>query len=209
MFFPHVRMRDPLQQNRLDVFVPSGAVAGVIARTDRQRGVWKAPSGLEAGLAGVVEPAVKLSDGETGEISSLGVNCLRSFPAAGCVVWGARTLDGSNRFASEWKYLPVRRLALFLEESLYRGTQWAVFEPNNEALWSRIRLSIDAFMMGLFRQGAFQGKTPREAYLVQCDRQTTTQCDIEQGMVNILVGFAPLKPAEFVLIRIQQKAGQS
>ena len=127
---------------------------------------------------------------------------------AGNLVWGARTLVGADLLASEWKYLPVRRTALFLEESLYRGTQWVVFEPNDEPLWAQIRLNIGAFMQNLFRQGAFQGRSPREAYIVKCDRETTTQNDINLGIVNILVGFAPLKPAEFVVIRIQQMAGQ-
>ena len=129
-------------------------------------------------------------------------------PAAGRLVWGARTLQGDDRLASEWKYIPVRRLALFIEETLYRGTQWVVFEPNDEPLWAQIRLNVGAFMHNLFRQGAFQGRTPREAYLVKCDNETTTQNDINLGIVNILVGFAPLKPAEFVIIKIQQLAGQ-
>jgi phage tail sheath protein FI len=124
------------------------------------------------------------------------------------VVWGSRTLRGADQLADEYKYVPVRRTALFLEESLYRGTQWVVFEPNDEPLWAQIRLNIGAFMQSLFRQGAFQGRTPREAYLVKCDRETTTQDDINRGVVNILVGFAPLKPAEFVIIKIQQLAGQ-
>ena len=123
-------------------------------------------------------------------------------------MWGARTLAGANALASEWKYAPVRRLALFLEESLYRGSQWVVFEPNDEPLWAQIRLNVGAFMQNLFRQGAFQGTTPRDAYLVKCDRETTTQNDINNGIVNIVVGFAPLKPAEFVIIKIQQLAGQ-
>jgi phage tail sheath protein FI len=151
---------------------------------------------------------VPLTDAETGQLNPLGVNCLRAMPAAGRVVWGARTLEGNDRLASEWKYISVRRTALYIEETLYRGTQWVVFEPNDEPLWAQIRLNIGAFMQGLFRQGAFQGKTPREAYLVKCDRETTTQDDINRGVVNILVGFAPLKPAEFVIIKIQQLAGQ-
>jgi len=110
--------------------------------------------------------------------------------------------------ADEYKYVPVRRLALYIEESLYRGTQWVVFEPNDEPLWAQIRLNIGAFMHGLFRQGAFQGKTPRDAYFVKCDKETTTQNDIDLGIVNIVVGFAPLKPAEFVIIKIQQIAGK-
>ena len=126
----------------------------------------------------------------------------------GIVSWGARTLNGNDQQTSEWKYIPVRRMALFLEESLYRGTKWVVFEPNDEPLWSQIRLNLGAFMQDLFRQGAFQGKTPQEAYFVKCDSETTTQSDIDHGIVNILVGFAPLKPAEFVIIKIQQIAGQ-
>ena len=129
-------------------------------------------------------------------------------PVYGIVSWGARTLDGADQKASEWKYIPVRRLALFLEESLYRGTQWVVFEPNDEPLWAQIRLNVGAFMQNLFRQGAFQGTSPREAYLVKCDKETTTQNDINLGIVNIVVGFAPLKPAEFVILKITQLAGQ-
>ncbi|TMP90683.1 MAG: phage tail sheath family protein [Verrucomicrobia bacterium] len=208
LFFPRLRQPNPAHDNQKEDFAPCGAVAGVFARTDAQRGVWKAPAGLEATLVGVPELSVSLNDGENGELNPLGINCLRSMPAAGRVVWGARTLQGDDRLASEWKYIPVRRTALFLEESLYRGTQWVVFEPNDEPLWAQIRLNIGAFMQSLFRQGAFQGKTPREAYFVKCDSETTTQTDIDHGIVNILVGFAPLKPAEFVIIKIQQLAGQ-
>jgi phage tail sheath protein FI len=152
---------------------------------------------------------VPLSDGDNGELNPLGLNCLRAMPAVGPVVWGARTLQGDDRLASEWKYVPVRRLALFLEESLYRGTQWVVFEPNDEPLWSQIRLNVGAFMQGLFLQGAFQGSSPRDAYFVKCDSETTTPTDQNLGVVNVLVGFAPLKPAEFVVIQIQQLAGQA
>jgi uncharacterized protein len=189
-------------------FAPSGAIAGVIARTDLQRGVWKAPAGLEATINGVMGLGVKLTDAENGELNPLGVNCLRTMPAAGTVIWGARTMVGDDRLASQWKYLPVRRLALFIEESLYRGTQWAVFEPNDEPLWSQLRLNLGVFMHDLFRQGAFQGQSPKEAYFVQCDSTTTTQSDIDRGIVNVVVGFAPLKPAEFVVLYIQQIAGQ-
>ena len=199
---------NPLHDNQFEEFAPCGAVSGVMARTDSDRGVWKAPAGLEARLFGVPALSVPLNDADTGQLNPLGINCLRAMPAAGRVVWGARTMEGSDRLASEWKYVPVRRTALFLEESLYRGTQWVVFEPNDEPLWAQIRLNIGAFMQSLFRQGAFQGTTPREAYFVKCDRETTTQNDIDHGIVNILVGFAPLKPAEFVVIKIQQLAGQ-
>ncbi|MGH9508404.1 MAG: phage tail sheath family protein [Terriglobales bacterium] len=208
LFFPRLKKANPLRDNQIEEFVPCGAVAGVFARTDAQRGVWKAPAGLDATLKGVPQLSASLTDSENGELNPLGVNCLRAMPAIGPVVWGARTLQGNDRLASEWKYIPVRRLALFLEESLYRGTQWVVFEPNDEPLWAQIRLNIGAFMHNLFRQGAFQGKTPAEAYFVKCDKETTTQNDINLGIVNILVGFAPLKPAEFVIIKIQQKAGQ-
>jgi phage tail sheath protein FI len=150
----------------------------------------------------------KLTDPENGALNPLGLNCFRIFPVYGPLSWGARTIAGADAEASEWKYIPVRRTALFIEESLYRGTKWVVFEPNDEPLWAQIRLNIGAFMHSLFVQGAFQGKTPREAYLVKCDRETTTQDDINKGIVNILVGFAPLKPAEFVMIKIQQMAGQ-
>ena len=208
LFFPRLRQPNPLQDDQVESFAACGAVAGIFARTDTQRGVWKAPAGLEASLVGVPQLSIPLTDAENGELNLLGVNCLRAMPAAGRVVWGARTLQGDDRLASEWKYIPVRRLALYIEESLYRGTQWVVFEPNDEPLWGQIRLNVGAFMHNLFRQGAFQGKTPREAYFVKCDRETTTQNDINLGIVNIVVGFAPLKPAEFVIIKLQQMAGQ-
>lgn len=208
LFFPRLRQPNPLRDSQVEEFVACGAVAGVFSRTDATRGVWKAPAGQEAGLVGAPELSVPLTDDENGELNPLGVNCLRAFPIVGRVVWGSRTLDGADRLASEWKYIPVRRMALFLEESLYRGTKWVVFEPNDEPLWAQIRLNVGAFMQNLFRQGAFQGRTPREAYLVKCDKETTTQNDINLGVVNIVVGFAPLKPAEFVIIKIQQLAGQ-
>lgn len=208
LFFPRLKQTNPLRDNQVEEFVPCGAVAGVFARTDTQRGVWKAPAGQDAVLVGVPQLSVPLTDDENGELNPLGINCLRAFPVIGRVVWGARTLEGADRLASEWKYIPVRRTALFIEESLYRGTQWVIFEPNDEPLWSQIRLNVGAFMQNMFRQGAFQGKTPREAYFVKCDKETTTQNDINLGIVNILVGFAPLKPAEFVILKIQQIAGQ-
>jgi uncharacterized protein len=208
LYFPRLRVANPLKNNLLEEYVPCGAVAGVFARTDSQRGVWKAPAGQEAGLTGVGELTYKLTDAENGQLNPLGINCLRVFPLIGPVVWGARTLEGADVLASEWKYVPIRRLALFIEESLFRGTKWVVFEPNDEPLWAQIRLNVGAFMHQLFRQGAFQGRSPREAYFVKCDAETTTQADRNLGIVNILVGFAPLKPAEFVVIKIQQIAGE-
>ena len=208
VYFPRIKAPDPQNENRLEEFAPSGAVAGLYARTDVQRGVWKAPAGQDAVVAGAQALSVKLTDLEQGTLNQLGLNCLRTFPVIGSVVWGARTLRGADRLASEWKYVPIRRLALFIEETLYRGTHWVVFEPNDEPLWSQIRLNVGAFMQSLFRQGAFQGASPRDAYFVKCDGETTTQTDRNNGIVNILVGFAPLKPAEFVIIKISQIAGQ-
>jgi phage tail sheath protein FI len=207
-YFPWVLAPDPLKSGAIAPFPPSGFMAGILARTDAERGVWKAPAGTETGLTGVAGLTITLSDAENGLLNPAGINCLRTLPLYGTIAWGARTLKGNDQFGSEWKYVPVRRTALFIEESLYRGTQWVVFEPNDEPLWAQIRLNVGAFMQGLFRQGAFQGKTPKEAYFVKCDRETTTQADINLGVVNILVGFAPLKPAEFVVIKIQQMAGE-
>jgi phage tail sheath protein FI len=207
LYFPRVEVPDPLDSFRLRSFGASGTVAGIYARVDGTRGVWKAPAGIEATLNNVMRLTYPLTDHQTGILNPLAINCLRSFDAGGRLVWGARTLVGTDAPASEWKYVPVRRMALFLEESLFRGTTWVVFEPNDEPLWAKIRLNLNAFMMGLFRQGAFQGSTPDKAFFVKCDAETTTQADRDLGIVNIEVGFAPLKPAEFVVIKIQQIAG--
>lgn len=206
LYYPRVNVPDRLNQNRPRSLAASGTLAGLWARTDAQRGVWKAPAGTEARLRGVESLDYRLTDQQNGALNPLGVNCLRNFPVYANICWGARTLEGADVIASDWKYLPVRRTTLFIEESLFRGTKWVVFEPNDEPLWAQIRLNIGAFMQDLFRQGAFQGTTPREAYFVKCDSETTTQTDIDNGIVNIEVGFAPLKPAEFVIIRIQQIA---
>ncbi len=208
VYYPWIKVADPLNGGKLRTMPPCGTVAGLYARTDSSRGVWKAPAGIEATLTGVQSVTYTLTNGENGTLNPLGVNCIRVQPVYGSVAWGARTLRGADSMTSEYKYIPVRRMALYIEESLYRGTQWVVFEPNDEPLWAQIRLNLGAFMHGLFRQGAFQGTTPREAYFVKCDKETTTQNDINKGIVNILVGFAPLKPAEFVVIKIQQIAGQ-
>ena len=208
LYFPRVLQADPKRDGQIDTFVPCGIIAGLLSKTDVSRGVWKSPAGLDAALLGIRGLQVKLSDPESGQLNPLAINCLRSFPVHGSVVWGARTMRGADQLADEYKYIAVRRMALFIEESLYRGTQWVVFEPNAEPLWAQIRQNIGAFMHNLFRQGAFFGTTPREAYLVKCDKETTTQNDIDRGIVNITVGFAPLKPAEFVMIKIQQLSGQ-
>jgi len=208
IFFPRLLELDQLRDNQQQAFVPCGAMAGIFARTDSERGVWKAPAGIDATIRGTSGLSVPLTDGENGELNPIGVNCLREFRFVGRVSWGSRTLRGADALTDEYKYIPVRRLALYIEESLYRGTKWVVFEPNDEPLWAQIRLNVGAFMNTLFRQGAFQGQTPKDAYLVKCDKETTTQDDINKGIVNIVVGFAPLKPAEFVVIKIQQLAGQ-
>jgi phage tail sheath protein FI len=207
-YFPRPLFPDPLQGYRPRKMPGAGAIAGLFARTDAARGIWKAPAGTDAALRGPAALEVPLTDMENGTINPLGLNANRALPVYGHVVWGARTLVGSDQMASQWKYIPVRRVALYIEESLYRGTQWVVFEPNDEPLWAQIRLNIGSFMHGMFRQGAFQGASPRQAYLVKCDSETTTEADIDLGIVNIIVGFAPLKPAEFVVIQITQLAGQ-
>jgi uncharacterized protein len=207
-YFPWVTAPDPLSQNLPSQYPPSGFVAGIYARTDGTRGVWKAPAGTEATLTGATGVVVPLNDKENGVLNPQAVNCIRTFNVYGTIVWGARTLQGNDEIGSEWKYVPVRRTALFIEESLFRALKWVVFEPNDEPLWAEIRLNVGAFMQNLFRQHAFQGLTPADAYFVKCDKETTTQNDINLGIVNIVVGFAPLKPAEFVIIKIQQMAGQ-
>jgi uncharacterized protein len=209
LYYPRPQIPDPLNGYRLRSVAASGTMAGLYATTDGSRGVWKAPAGTSATLANVNALTYNMTDAENGVLNPLAINALRSFPVYGNVSWGARTLDGADQLESQWKYIPVRRLALYIEASLYQGTQWVVFEPNDEPLWSAIRLSVGTFMQQLFQKGAFQGSTPASAYLVQCDSTTTTQADINLGVVNILVGFAPLLPAEFVIIQIQQLAGQS
>ena len=204
MYFPRVLLPDPKDGYRPRPMPNSGTIAGVWARTDTERGVWKAPAGIDAIMRGVVGFEYTMSDGENGVLNPLGIDCLRNFPVYGQIVWGARTLFGADAQASEWKYIPIRRLALMIEESLFRGTKWVVFEPNDEPLWAKIRQNVGAFMTTLFRQGAFQGSTPDKAFFVKCDGETTTAADRNLGVVNIEVGFAPLKPAEFVVLKIQQ-----
>jgi phage tail sheath protein FI len=208
LYFPRPQIPDPLNGFRLRSVAPCGTIAGLYATTDGTRGVWKAPAGTTATLINVAALATKLTDPENGVLNPLAINCLRSLPVYGNVCWGARTLVGADQLASDWKYIPVRRLALYLEASLFLGTKWVVFEPNDEPLWAQIRLNVGSFMRGLFEKGAFQGTTPAAAYFVKCDSTTTTQTDINNGVVNIVVGFAPLKPAEFVILQIQQIAGQ-
>jgi uncharacterized protein len=208
-YFPWVQAPDPLIGNRIRNFPPCGFVAGIYAATDASRGVWKAPAGIDASLTGVSGLQYTLTNLQNGSLNTQAINCLREFNVYGDVVWGSRTLQGSDQAGSQWKYVPVRRLALFIESSLYDGTQWVVFEPNDQTLWGQIRLNLESFMQGLFLQGAFQGSTPDQAYFVKCDSENNPPSSIALGIVNILVGFAPLLPAEFVVIQIQQMAGQA
>lgn len=208
LYFPWLKATDPSGASTEPIAMPpSGYVAGMYARIDARRGVWKAPAGSEANLGGAVGLLKEVSDAEQDTLNPIGVNAIRSFPASGIVIWGARTL--ATKSDPEYRYVPVRRTAIFLEQSIYNGIQWAVFEPNDESLWASLRLNIGAFMMLQFRAGAFQGKSANEAFFVKCDSKTTTQADIDAGVVNILVGFAPLKPAEFVVLRLSQMTGQS
>jgi Bacteriophage tail sheath protein len=215
IYFPRILANDPLNGGQLSSFAPSGAIAGIFAETDLNRGVWTAPAGTQAALQvasglslGGSTSAGELTEADSEKLNPAGINALRNFPTAGTVVWGARTLKGADVLASDWKYIPVRRLAFYIEESVLRGTQWAVFEPNAPQLWTQITLSVGAFMQTLFKQGAFKGQTPDQAYFVRCDNNTTTQADIDRGIVNIVIGFAPVKPAEFVVISIQQMSNQ-
>jgi uncharacterized protein len=207
VYFPWLSMVDPTGAAPEPVPVPpSGFVTGMYARTDAQRGVWKAPAGTAANLGGATGLAVRLTDAEQDTLNPIGVNAIRFFPSSGIVIWGARTLAGPA--SREYLYVPVRRLAIFLEQTIYNGVQWAVFEPNDEDLWASLRLNIGAFMMTQFRAGAFQGNTPDKAFFVKCDSQTNPQDQIDAGIVTVLVGFAPVKPAEFVVIKISQKTAE-
>lgn len=199
-YFPPLKVRDSIGGERL--CANSAAIAGVFARTDIARGVWKAAAGTDAALRGVAGLAYLMNEEENEGLNRLGINALRVFDQ-GPILWGARTLAGADALASEWKYVPVRRLALLIEESIDRGIKWTVFEQNDESLWAKVRLQVGAYLHGLFREGAFQGRTPREAYFVRCDRETTSMADIERGVLNVLVGFAPVRPAEFVVLKFQ------
>jgi hypothetical protein len=217
LYFPYLQADNPvtgLPTNAAGnpfTLPPSGYVAGIFAATDSSRGVWKAPAGLATTLldtTGVV-PSGVMTDTRQGVLNSIGVNCIRSFPGAGTVVFGARTLVSANTAYQQWMYVPVRRTALFIEQTLKANLTWAIFEPNDTPLWVAIRQSISGFMLSLFNQGAFAGETPSDAFQVKCDSTTTTPADQALGIVNIVVAFAPLRPAEFVVVKIAQLAGQA
>jgi Bacteriophage tail sheath protein len=217
LYFPYLLSPDPLTGQSINLVTgavneipPGTTVAGVYAATDLARGVWKAPAGFQASAVNTTGVAARgsMTDQRQGLLNPAGVNCLRTFPNIPTpVVFGARTLVTLTD--EQWRYVPVRRMALFLEQTLYANLKWVIFEPNASPLWSAITMSINAFMLGLFKQQAFQGDTPSQAFFVLCNSQTTTQTDIDNGIVNIVVGFAPLKPAEFVVVTIAQIAGQT
>ena len=214
LYYPWVKVANPFYNadtnpnvDKTLTIAPSAFAAGMWSKIDGRRGVWKAPAGLETSLLGVAGLEFTVGDGDQNQLNPMGVNCLRKMPGAGPVIWGSRTL--STKADPEWRYVPVRRTAIFIEQSVYNGIQWAVFEPNDHRLWSSLRLNIDSFMNGLFRSGTFQGEKASDAYLVRCGLgDTMTQGDIDRGQVIVIVGFAPLKPAEFVIVRIQQKVAQ-
>jgi hypothetical protein len=208
IYFPWLSATDPVTGNPSSA-PPSGFVAGMFATEDVNRGVWKAPAGIETSLLGTtgVVPTGVMTDAQQGVLNENGYNALRDFSGTGTVIYGARTTAFKTQ--QQWMYVPVRRMALFLEQSLYQSLTWAVFEPNAQPLWTSITQEVNAFMLSLFRQGAFAGTTPQTAFAVQCDATTTTAQDIANGIVNVLVAFAPLEPAEFVVVQIAQLAGQA
>ena len=205
LYFPRLNLRPTADNSPAKSFPPSPAVAGIIARIDEMRGVWKAPAGLDAALQGVGSLDVGLTDQEQAVLNPEAINCLRAFPAHGLVVWGARTRAGLASLASDWKYVNVRRMGLFLERSISAGLQWTEFELNGENLWAIVRNSAEQFLLSLFRQGAFAGQKPDHAYFVRCDSTTMTQDDLDNGRLTCQIGFAPLKPAEFVILSISAK----
>ncbi|HEU0084803.1 MAG TPA: phage tail sheath C-terminal domain-containing protein [Bradyrhizobium sp.] len=207
-YFPQVLVPSPFSSQPQKIGA-SGTLAGIYAYTDQSRGVWKAPAGITAPLAGVEQLSYVMNDPENGQINPLGINALRTFPIYDNISWGARTLAAGNIADEDWKYISVRRLALYIEQSLSQGLQWVVFEPNDDRLWAQIRLSVNGFLHPLYLQGAFVGASTSQAYQCICDASTTTAEDMENGIVNILILFAPVRPAEFVVISLQQMAGQS
>jgi Bacteriophage tail sheath protein len=205
LYFPLIRMSNPSRRSCSISASATGAIAGLYARMDFQQGIWQAPAGTKAGLLGISDVEIGLSESDMGQLKDAGINALRSFPGCGIVAWGARTFTANGEH-DEWKYVPVRRLFIFLQRSIHQGLQWTVFEPNGESLWAEIRLSISSFLNQLFRRGAFVGGSTREAYFVKCGGDTMTSNDIQAGRVVALVGFAPLKPAEFVVLRVELRA---
>jgi hypothetical protein len=181
---------------------PSAIAGGIYARLDQARGVWKAPAGQEATPTGISGLANKVTSADGATLQAASINPILEFPGKGIMLWGARTFVAEAN--SDWKYVPVRRLALFLESSIRDGLAWAQFEPSGEALWAQIRLEVSAFLHTAWRAGAFQGVKPDEAYFVLCDATTMAQDDLDSGRLIVMIGIAPVRPAEFIIIRIEQ-----
>jgi uncharacterized protein len=207
LYFPRLKAPDPLNGNQVAYFAPCGAVAGIYARTDAARGVWQTPTGAEASVLGAQGLSVALSDPELSALAAIGINALRALPGHAIALWGARTLAGAGAAEPQFKYVAVRRLEMFIEASIAGGLQWTVFEHNGEPLWAKVRERVADFLHGLFLQRALQGHKPEQAYVVRCDASTMTQQDIDQGVLILVVGIAPLKPAEFVDITLRQIVG--
>jgi uncharacterized protein len=199
LYFPPLRVRNALNASQLVDTPPSGYVAGIYARSDAQRGVHKAPANET--VRGALGVSYQVTQQEQETLNPQGVNCIRFFLNEGVRVWGARTLAASS---SEWRYVPVRRLFNMIEESIGQATRWVVFEPNDVSLWKRIIRDVRAFLMLLWRQGALMGRTPEQAFFVKCDEETNPPEVIDAGQVVIVIGIAPVKPAEFVIFRIGQ-----
>ena len=178
-------------------------MAGLYARTDGERGVWKAPAGSQAVLRHVLAPTRDLTRSEVETLNPRGINAIREYTGRGVLSWGARTLVGQDGGSAEWRYVPVRRLALFVETSLERGLRWTVFEPNEPPLWAAVREEVDGFLMGLFRAGALQGSKPEHAWYARCGRETTTEAERRAGVLNLEVGLAAVRPAEFTVLRVR------
>ena len=212
LYYPWLVTTDPVT-GAPSTAPPSGFVAGMYGQEDNARGVWKSPAGIETALLGTtdVDPHGVMNDNQQGVLNQHALDCIRQFPGIGTVIFGARTTAGAdaNTAQQQWKYVAVRRMALFIEQTLYANLTWAVFEGNATPLWNALTQEVTAFMLSLFRQNAFAGDTPSQAFLVKCDSTTTTPTDVANGIVNILVGFAPLVPAEFVVVQIAQLAGQA
>ena len=209
LYFPRIKAPDPLDGDRIANFAPCGAVAGIYARTDAARGVWQAPAGAEASVVGAQGLSVALTGADLSALNEASVNVLRVLPGGAIVLWSARTLAGAVATEPQWRYVPVRRLEMFIEASIVRGLQWAELEDNGEPLWAKVRERVENFVHGLFLRRALQGRTPQDAYFVRCDESTMSPQDVEQGVLVVKVGFAPLRPAEFVIITIRQSRGNS
>ena len=201
IYYPNIYVKDSLTDDRKLIY-PSGHIAGCYAKTDGDRGVWKAPAGRKRELIGAIELESNIIQEDQGLLNQIGVNVIRKFEDVGIVVWGSRTLAPE----SEWKYVNVRRFMNFIEHSVSKGTQWVIFEPNDEPLWAQLRMNIKAFLEKIWRLGALQGARPQEAYFVKCDSENNTKP--EEGKVNIEIGLAVLRPAEFILTKITQRTGK-